>query len=151
MITESEMNAYAEAVYDNQCYQTNIFNDMIVVRLEFEYSVEYEADHDCGELVRNKTMALYYPCPIYGLAVNKISGCDCDNVCEDNLPYGFMYELLKKKAVDVNIMSGNIDLACRYFMKFYIKNPCTCVPPCGCEGSNGVIRQTKKCGCNGNS
>ena len=109
VITEHDLNVFDNVVNQGNCHPTDIFNDIIIVNVAFGYNPYYEANHSCGEVVYTKTLAIYYPCPLYQGAINAIGGCNCKDMCEDNLPYGFMYALLKKKAIDACLACGHYD------------------------------------------
>ena len=136
-LTGHEINLYETLVHDrngNNCYPTDLFNDIIIINVTFGYSTTYLANtSSCSEAPATMTVALYYPCPIYERAINSINGCSCNDMCENNLPYGFMYELLKKKAVDSCLKSQHYDMACEYYIKFFKKDGCGCVKKgCNC-------------------
>lgn len=86
-----------------------MFNDIIIANVNFGYKPAYEATHDCSSVIHSKTVSIYYPCPLYAGAISAIGGCNCKDMCEENLPYGFMYALLKKKAIDVCLSCGHYD------------------------------------------
>lgn len=161
-ISEHDINLYDTLMHNNNtdgCHSTDMFNDIMIVSVTFGYDAQYWASFSCcKDTPATKTVALYYPCTIYSRAMKAMSGCSCKDMCEDNLPYGFMYELLKKKAVDSCIGSGDYDMACRYYMKFFRNDGCNCIDKgCGCGNgseSYGLTAQSsgstsKNCGCHG--
>ena len=114
---------------------------------------------------------MYEPCRIYRQVMShagQLYGCGC---CDGDLPYKFMYGLLKKKAVDMSIGCGYIEQACVFFNRFF--GDATCASKTRCRscgtvssfagGSSTTVsfgdrdEQTepssnvkpKKCGCNG--
>lgn len=159
VMTDHDLNLFDTLVNTDNCHSTDMLNDIIIVNVTLGYSDSYEITHDCSCNDKYaKTIALYYPCPIYSEAINAIGGCNCKDMCEDNLPYGFMYALLKKKAIDMCIECGHYDQACRYYLKFYKTDNCNCTKPCGCGNKSGSSTEytattdkstTKNCGCHG--
>lgn len=157
VLSEHDLNLFDTLVNEESCHTTDLLNDIIIINLAFEYNTTYEANHTCNELVRTTTMSLYYPCPLYQNAMSAMQGCSCKDMCEENLPYGFMYALLKKKAIDCCLGAGHYDQACRYFNKFFRNDPCNCVKKdcgCGSGSSNNMVASssattTKNCGCHG--
>ena len=158
VLSEHDLNLFDTLVNEESCHTTDLLSDIIIIQIAFEYSPTYEANHTCNELVYSTTLALYYPCPLYDAAFKAMSGCSCNDMCEDNLPYGFMYALLKKKAIDCCLGAGHYDQACRYFNKFFKNDPCNCVKKdCGCGSSSSntaattTAQQTtsRNCGCHG--
>lgn len=160
IMTDHDLNLFDTLVNTDNCHSTDMFNDIIIANVTFGYSDSYEITHDCSCNDKYaKTIGLYYPCPIYSEAINAIGGCNCKDMCEDNLPYGFMYALLKKKAIDAYLECGHYDQACRYYLKFYKTDNCNCQKkPCGCGGQSGYSTEytastqrstTKNCGCHG--
>lgn len=123
-ISEHDINIFESIMHDVElssgCYSTDLMNDIMTVEVTLGYSTEYIANSSCcNNTPRTKTIVIYNSCGIYDQAVKSITGCDCKDMCEENLPYGFMYTMLKKKAVDSCLGSMHLDMACRYFLKFF--------------------------------
>ena len=159
VIAELNMNTFDSITNEGNCHSTDIFNDIMIVNVSFGYSVSYQANSTCcSQTPSVSTIALYNSCTVYSYAINAISECNCKDMCEDNLPYGFMYALLKKKAIDACLECGHYDQACRYYIKFFRQDNCNCQKPCGCSdkskpkttnSENTQTTVTKKCNCNG--
>lgn len=155
VITDHDLNIFEATLHTDSCYPTDMFNDIIIVNVNINYKDTYQMTHDCG--CNNKylrSIVLYYPCPIYDRTMAQMNGCNCKDICEDNLPYDFMYALLKKKAIDACIGSMHIEQACRYYIKFFKQDSCNCVKlQCGCGNSESPIakkvKTTSNCGCHG--
>lgn len=157
VLDENQLNTFQEALNGSGKYDTDMHNDIIVAELTFGYNPNYEIVSECADNPYSRTVATYYPCPLYNSAISAAmqskGGC-CDESCTDSIPYGFMYALLKKKLIDVCIESGCIDKACRYFLKFFKTDNCMCQnSDCDCsqqkqDGKDDNIR-TRNCNCHG--
>ena len=161
VITDHDMNTFDSVVNTEHCHPTDIYNDIIIANVSFGYNTQYEANATCcSDTPASRTIVIYYSCPLYDNAIKAIGGCNCKDMCEENLPYGFMYALLKKKAIDMCLECGHYDMACRYYIKFFKTDDCNCQKKgCGCgngsSSSSGYTATTnnstttKNCGCNG--
>ena len=69
--------------------------------------------------------------PIYKQTLKYLKEVECD--C--NIPKGFIDMILKLKAIELCVRTGNYPQAIKYWNKFFIKNKCKSpTPNCGCYG-----------------
>lgn len=69
--------------------------------------------------------------PIYKQTLNYLRELECD--CE--IPKGFIDMILKLKAIELCVRTGNYVQAVKYWKKFFIKNQCKSpTSNCGCYG-----------------
>ena len=167
-IDRANINAYVNTHED--AVDIDFSKDLAIIQVHFDYTSEYYAQHGCQDTPDFITAALYDKCNVYSHVMkfaNQLKACP---VCEEDLPYKFMYGLLKKKALDASIECGQIDQACRFYNLFFGDRQCDGQSkPCGCGNVLSKYRQsissasgyvdpdrntpniTKNCRCHGNN
>lgn len=151
-LSEQNLNQYDAINNGDSCHNTDMLNDIIIVQLTFDYNASFVQNHPCCDTTSTAEIAGYYPCPIYSRAINSIGNSFDKCSCEESLPYGFVNELLKKKAIDACISAGHYNRACWYYSKFYKIDNCNCSCNGGQKsGSNTFSSKSTKsnCGCHG--
>ena len=80
--------------------------DLFIAAVRLDTDMAYAVNNDClaSQIIYH---AIYYPCNIYNRILSHIK--EIENPCNDLQTSGLVDELLKKKAIDLCVESGNLE------------------------------------------